>query len=334
MVFPNQASKDPTLVPDNHQHYVPQFLLKIFTTATRNRQIWVFDKHDEKQFKTSVRNVANQQGFYDYVIDGARQSLDPALQRLETAVAEDIRSLVQHRVLPSNIETRTRLAVFVSVQNLRTDAARQQYRHLGESLRQAIEHRGGPGAAAFMPYSTPEESYAQAIKMIPSLSRSAASHILQKSWILYSTTSRHPFYISDNPVTLDNTLNQHELKGTLGLAVPGIEIYLPVSDTLCMGFLCPTIEAKLRDSLARAEALGVPAPGLDLCHLRSFANAFNGHGEHVIDPQNVLHHNSLQVVNAGRYVFSRTQNFRLVSEIVTAQPEMKTGPRFNINWKG
>ena len=86
--------------------------------------------------------------------------------------------------------------------------------------------------------------------MIRYLTKSALPHILEKSWILYGTTHQHPFYVCDNPVTLYNTVKQNEFMGGEGLAVRGIEIYLPLSDTLCFGLLCPLIEAWLRNSLS------------------------------------------------------------------------------------
>src|SRR5260370_39160148 len=119
-------------MPDDQQHYVPQFLLKNFATGSnRNKQIWVFDKQSDRSFRTSVRNVASQGGFYDFRVGAEARSLDPALQRLENAVVEDIRRVVQHRIIPTDPEARVRIAFFVAVQMVRTDAYRQQFRDLG-----------------------------------------------------------------------------------------------------------------------------------------------------------------------------------------------------------
>jgi hypothetical protein len=114
-------------MPDDHQHVVPQLLLRNFATGSRrNRQIWVFDKQTGKEFRTAVRNVATEGGFYDFVIGGRLHSLDPAMTRLESAVAADISAMVQDRAIPGDPEARDRLATFLSVQKLRTDAQRQQ----------------------------------------------------------------------------------------------------------------------------------------------------------------------------------------------------------------
>jgi len=50
-----------------NEHYVPQFILKNFTVGN-GKQIYVFDKHDEKSFKTNIRNIAAETGFYNFNI--------------------------------------------------------------------------------------------------------------------------------------------------------------------------------------------------------------------------------------------------------------------------
>ena len=170
--------------------------------------------------------------------------------------------------------------------------------------------------------------------MIPDLLKSALPHILGKSWILYGTTHQCPFYVSDNPVTLYNTVNQHELMGGEGLAVPGIEIYLPLSDTLCLGLLCPSIEAWLRNSLSHMEEARTPRAERHIDNLRSMVKALDGETVHMFDPQNVMHQNSLQVINAERQIFSRTQDFSLARGIIDAEPTARTGPRLTISEPG
>jgi Protein of unknown function (DUF4238) len=73
------------------------------------------------------------------------------------------------------------------------------------------------------------------MQMLPKLALDLTPHIINKAWLLYSTLSQHAFYISDNSVALQNTTNQDPLRGILGLGVQGIEIYLPISGTVCFG---------------------------------------------------------------------------------------------------
>ena len=72
-------------------------------------------------------------------------------------------------------------------------------------------------------------------------------HLLSKAWYLLETRPEHPFYVSDNPVVLENR-NDFGVYGNIGLAVPGIQIYLPLSSTLMLAMYCPSIrEQKVRE---------------------------------------------------------------------------------------
>ena len=51
------------------QHYVPRFLLKNFAKG-KKPQIFVYDKSNDKQFKTNIKNIAAETGFYDIKVDG------------------------------------------------------------------------------------------------------------------------------------------------------------------------------------------------------------------------------------------------------------------------
>jgi hypothetical protein len=67
-----------------------------------------------------------------------------------------------------------------------------------------------------------------------------ADIISQKVIFLSRAAPKRTFYVSDNPVALNNRLNLGPY-GNLGLAVKGIEIYLPLSANLIQCAFCPSI---------------------------------------------------------------------------------------------
>ena len=71
------------------------------------------------------------------------------------------------------------------------------------------------------------------ISMIVNHSEEFANHILNKDWVLTQTTSKYPYIISDHPVTLHNEID-HGFYGNIGFAVKGIQINMPLSDTLSL----------------------------------------------------------------------------------------------------
>jgi len=59
----------------------------------------VFDKREEKVFKTSVRNVVAEKGFYDLRLGGATITFVPALESMETAVSKILRRITTEATL-------------------------------------------------------------------------------------------------------------------------------------------------------------------------------------------------------------------------------------------
>jgi len=93
-----------------------------------------------------------------------------------------------------------------------------------------------------------------------------------------------------------------------------------------MGFLCPSNEAMIRDGVGRyADRLDSLPNGASV---RAMVKALDGEEPLPFDSQNVMRHNSLQVSYAEQYIISRDENFALVREIISTNPETKRGPRF------
>jgi hypothetical protein len=315
---------DPT---PTHQHYVPQFVLRNFASG-RSKQIYVFDKATGKTFKTAVRNVASESGFYDFQVGEQAHSLDPLLTKVEEATKEILRKILQMRTLDWLGESdRATMALFTTVQMLRTTAQRNQFFDTNQQMRAAIERRGGdPDNFTGFQTLTEEEARIESIQMLPKLALDVAPHFIEKSWVLYRTPSQHTFYISDNPIALQNTMNQDPLRGTLGVAVPGIEIYFPISGTVCLGFLCASIEAMILDGHLKTRERGQPIPAFD-----KWIEPFKGRTPLDMERENVTNLNSLQVIQAERYVFSANGDFSLIREMLETHPELCHGPRLRVD---
>ena len=146
-------------------------------------------------------------------------------------------------------------------------------------------------------------------------------HFLDKCWILYSTTKNCPFYISDNPVAMFNS-NQDPLRSTLGLRVPGIEIHMPLSSTLSLGFLCRTLEDEIRGSYKLALAFGYPVPQ----NIHRLVEALDGTSPFPLETENAKHLNSLQVFYAERFLFSSSNRFDVANEMLASDAKFKPGP--------
>ncbi|MEA3159916.1 MAG: hypothetical protein QOD95_1464 [Gammaproteobacteria bacterium] len=90
------------------------------------------------------------------------------------------------------------------------------------------------------------------------------------------------------------------LRGTLGLAVEGIEIYFPVSPTLTLGLLSPELGAPIGAVRNLNEAMPCSAG-------------------------NVVFQNSLQIAEAARFVLCVANEFALVLQMLADNPQFARG---------
>lgn len=308
-----------------NQHYVPQFLLRGFASG-RQKQVYCLDKQTGRVFKTRTRNVAAQTGFYDIEVNGEKRSIDPLLTDLEERAAPIVHNILQVKHLRFlTEELRYVLGLFVVCQMLRTDCQRQRYKHINDIFCEAIINWGGDpnNVEGFRPLSD-KEARREFITILPKLAMDMLPNILNKTWVLYSAPPGAHFFSSDNPVSMHNTMNKNPHRGTLGVGVRGIEIYLPLSASLCLGLLCRSIETMIRDGENRAKRVGAPVT------FSEWIRAFDQRTPLDLEPLNVTHHNSLQVINAERYVFSHDGGFGLAEEMLESNPELRSGPRMEV----
>jgi hypothetical protein len=313
-----------------NQHYVPQALLKGFKVGKKD-QVFVFDKHTEKSFRASIRNVASENYFYNIDHDGVAISLDPALTELEDKASPIIKK-VRKEVSLANLshEERATLSLFVGAQHVRVQNFREICTHLNTTTADRLRKLGAdPNDVKGFKEFSDEDIKAFTLSMVPRMANELAPLIYDKAWMLCKTVPSVPFYISDNPVTLQNRSWSHPFWGNLGFAVMGIEIYLPLSSTLTLAMFCRSLEEKMRRSLMQGERRRQPTRELSKAEAQVAAlmkavtdgTAFSYEGE------NVLNHNSMQVAFASRFVFSSTDDFSLVTQMLAANEQYRTGLR-------
>ena len=316
----------------SNQHYVPRFLLRHFCAGARPR-IWAYDKSTGKSFETSVDNVAVERNFYDAKIGDSILSLEEGLSKLESRASVIIDRIVEDRDIGAlSGDDRIEIATFVATQMLRGPNNREHVKALGEAVRGTLAERGvdQESIARLLPDLSEDEAKALALMSLRSVD-TFAQHIINKSWLLFATDPAVPLYISDNPVGLQNLVEKAtSLTGNLGLAVLGIEMYLPIASTLSLGFYCRSHEKVIRDGVERFRISTIRSPDLPIPHfgeLLKWRRAFRTGVALDLDPDNVLNQNSLQVRQAERYVYSSFPDFSLVEDMIANQPGYRKGPR-------
>lgn len=244
-------------------HYVPRFLLKNFTHG-KKPNIFVYDKSNDKRFRTNIKNIAVENRFYELKLPDGILTLEPELADLETNSAQIIEKLIQEKSIRAlNNDEVKKLAIFLAIQFFRTKEHRlrleQKVKLIVQKLRDGGATEENIEEVTKGPTGVPMNKLIGLSLILDA--KEFVPYFLNKVWVLFETTYRHPFFISDNPITLYNEIN-HLPYGNIGLAVRGIEIYLPISTTLCLGLLCPTIVDEIQKANEIIEKLEEISPEL------------------------------------------------------------------------
>jgi hypothetical protein len=162
-----------------------------------------------------------------------------------------------------------------------------------------------------------------------------APFVFDKAWVLFKNDGPVPYYTSDNPVTLQN-FEKFGPYGNIGFAVPGIEIYLPLSRSLTLCMFCRSRAEQAQEVINKARTLGRALPLLqpELRERTEFAERLLESAQRGIafvqSREGVVNVNSLQVRYAERYVYSAIDEFSLVRQMLRDCPDLRSGPRVQV----
>lgn len=313
------------------QHYVPQFLLRNFGNGKKD-QVWVYDKSSNRSFPSNTKNVASESRFYDFVSEGELRSIEPWLSELEGNAKSVISTILDADSLSTLVhEQKQILASFLAVQLTRTKTFREEWNAFPGMLREHLEKNGdrvAPGSQAdeLLREIAENDSKEQTARIVSDAPSTYAAHFLHKEWVLAATSRRHPFILSDNPLTRQNMIDR-PFRGNLGLTTPGIEIYLPLSPTRALAMWCPTLTDLVHRgalTLTNGHRAGaVPDPE----GIVAMSDSLRSGKPVQYSPANVENFNSLQVAWSERYIFSTLNDFHLAKEMLDEHPNLKHGPR-------
>lgn len=318
------------------QHYVPQFLLRQFGTGKKD-QVHVFDKVTGRTFATNAKNVASESRFYDFQLDEAKLTIEPALSKLESTAKPLLERIAnEDTVAGFSPMERAQLCGFFAVQFTRTKNYRERYKSLSDMMLERVKAMS-PSEEAFTEFAkgVPEadENHLKLItaESVISAPREFGPLFNNKTWHVLTTTAKRPFLLGDNPITLQNATDMRPY-GNLGLAVKGIEIYFPLTPTRALAMWCPTIAEQIIKTGEQLQQLRNQAPEMlkglkDPEGLERLAAAITNGTPLAYEPVHIENFNSLQVANAERYVFANGENFELPRRMLAAHPHLSKGPR-------
>ena len=117
-----------------------------------------------------------------------------------------------------------------------------------------------------------------------------AVYFMKKNWLL--ALSEKEFYISDNPVSIVNNINRNTVRGTLGIDSYGIEISIPLSDSIVLFLYCEKAFHDINNLIVQCTS------------------------------ENILNINSLQVKYSNRFTFFSSNDFSLAIDMLNEDPSL------------
>lgn len=226
------------------------------------------------------------------------------------------------------------LSFFIAAQFSRTKQQRVMIKQMNDLLVEHISRLGGDpkNIKGFTPFSNDEEIDRFAILTLENNVKNFWPLFYKRAWILFKSTKRMKYYISDNPITLYNQ-NDYGFMGNLGLGVKGIEIYFPLSPSLSLGIFDESNQEIIRASYKKVKNLqphDLKSLGMDKSKKRLIKDLMHGleTGDVVQSAnENVEFHNSMQVGFSSRFVYSSDGNFDIAYKMIKMNPEYKGPPR-------
>jgi hypothetical protein len=245
-----------------NQHYVPQFILRRFHSD--EGRLYVYDKWSRRSFASSTRNVASEKGFYNIEFDNKVVTLEPVMCEIEDAAISVINAIIDDASLASlTTVQRNAVAYFFGTQVMRTRSAREMLKHMQEGFRKALPEKKIEESQLMDGFFMDNEELKISSLLNLGIANDLAPQFLNKSWLLNQTPPGCSFYISDNPIVRKNDLPSSPLIGNNGFSCPGIQVYMPLSPTITLSFICETLVAPFREHKQTKMAPNESIPLLD-----------------------------------------------------------------------
>lgn len=329
-----------------NQHYVPKFVLRNFLSNADKEQVTVFDKATSRIFTPNIHGIMAERRFNEFVIDEQwLASFEPAICDIEDVVLPAYRRVVVNRCLDKTDEERAHLAYLIAFQFVRTKAQRDRFTQMDNMIRDkwaGIEQINTELAEmdnSAMLRMRHADFIKESMKKFTGL-------IAIKDLLLMEAPENRTFYLGDNPVAMHNHEEAHPFWGNIGLAIQGIEIYLPLTRDLILCAWCPSIIEKHRAEVEkrlpeyRSALLGKMMRGeLSTQELRAYnermnelvkpitdlVSKFDNGAPILLGDGEMDFHNSLQLNSSVRHVICPKGDFTLAQRFMSDNPSHKGG---------
>ena len=274
---------------------------------------------------STIHGVASENGFYNFKEQGEIFTLEFGFSEIEQAADTVVESIVSARSVGNLAQDdRVILADYLIKQLIRTRRSREDSKAMLLTLEKALEGRGFPLREAFPDYEPLTEERVNQLSIDQLRDGSISPELLlDKGWMLLETTADYPFLTSDNPVGRSNYRAETEKwpRGSRGLRSPYVEIYFPLSPTLCLSLVSKEHMQEIWQGYQRLLAIERMRPehAFELWETKAtceyMLDGLKSGEAHQVTPDMVVNINSVQCNDCMRQVYSAFPDFCLAKEM-------------------
>ena len=331
------------------QHYVPRLLLNGFLSRyvehAKKQQVHVMDLQMKKEYRTSIDNIMSERRYNDYFLEGGDLvTIENATSKIENYISPLLLRLRNEKKLTRTDEETSDLAFLMAFQFIRTKKIRELPRRVIKQIRDHTVKLGfNPDDIKELKYHSEEEEKLLHLRHQMNDLDKYTKIIANKVFFLMSTSTNNSFYISDHPVVLHNDEPKTFYTGNLGLAVPYIQIFMPISaDIMLCAFDKAVIEqiksmhlSGLRD-LERHAFSKVIKGEIDAITMKKIVEKYKmdspsnyyinriESGEPIqLSDKQVEIYNSLQVFQSNRFIIDPNGKFDVAKDILKNHPKLR-----------
>ena len=324
-----------------HQHYVPQMLLRGFLSKVGNEankeQVRVFDLERKESFPTSIANIMGERRFNEWWVDDETlATIEPATSQIESHLAPLIEKIRAEKRLEICPETISNLALLMAFQFIRTKRMRLLPERLNQQLIGHVKRMGFDpakvdGIVDWDKETLKQQHVRQQVENLDGFTKIMAD----KVFFVMTAAPGKSFYIGDHPVVLHSDEERRVMRG-LGIGVPYIQIYLPLShdvllcayDRAVLGQLMrvrdeemnkgagEVLKAVMDGRITAQQMKGIIEKSKEFDVIGPLIDAIRAGEAVACAADQVDAYNSLQVFQAHRFVVDPSGKFEIVEEMI------------------
>lgn len=324
-----------------HQHYVPQMLLRGFLSKVGNeaskKQVRVFDLETKESRPTSITKIMGERRFNEWWVDDETlATIEPATSQIESNLAPLIEKIRAEKRLEICPETISNLALLMAFQFIRTKRMRLLPERLNQQLISHVKRMGFDpakvdGLVDWDKETLKQQHVRQQVENLDEFIRIMADKI----FFVMTAAPGKSFYIGDHPVVLHSDEDRRITRG-LGIGVPYIQIYLPLShdvllcayDRAVLGQLMrvrdeemnkvsgEVMKAVMDGRITAQQMKGIIQKSKEFDVIGALIDTIRSGEAVACGADEVDAYNSLQVFQAHRFVVDPSGKFDIIDEMI------------------